>query len=67
MTRSDWNTFPDTVTTLTATDEIKDLMENFQYEKPADAPDVSAFKHKRSSEKPCDIPHNGKAESGAGT
>ena len=50
MTRSDWNTFPDTVTTLTATDEIKDLMENFQYEKPADAPDVSAFKHKQEND-----------------
>ena len=49
LTRSDWNTFPDTVTTLTATDEIKDLMENFQYEKPADAPDVSAFKHKQEN------------------
>lgn len=49
MTRSDWNTFPDTVTTLTATDEIKDLMENFQYEKPADAPDVSVFKHRQDN------------------
>ena len=49
MTRSDWNTFPDTVTTLTATDEIKDLMENFQYEKPADAPDISVYKHKQEN------------------
>ena len=49
MTRADWNTFPDTVTTLTATDEIKDLMENFQYEKPADAPDISTFKHKQDN------------------
>lgn len=49
MTRSDWNTFPETVSTLTATDEIKDLMENYQYEKPADAPDVSTFKHKQEN------------------
>ena len=49
LTRSDWNTFPETVTTLTATDEIKDLMENFQYEKPADAPDISTFKFKQDN------------------
>ena len=49
MTRADWNTFPDAVVTLTANDEIKDLMENFQYEKPADAPDISAFKHKQEN------------------
>ncbi len=49
MTRADWNTFPDTVTTLTATAEIQDLMENYQYEKPADAPDISAFQHKQDN------------------
>ena len=49
MTRADWNTFPETVTTLTATAEIQNLMENFQYEKPADAPDISTFKHKQDN------------------
>lgn len=49
MTRSDWNTFPDTVTSLTATPEIQNLMENFQYEKPADAPDISVYKHKQQN------------------
>lgn len=49
MTRADWNTFPDTVVNLTATNEITDLMENFQYEKPADAPDISTFKHKQDN------------------
>lgn len=49
MTRSDWNTFPDTVTSLTATAEITDLMENYQYEKPADAPDISAFQYKQDN------------------
>ena len=49
LTRSDWNTFPDTVASLTATPEIQDLMENFQYEKPADAPDISEYKYKQDN------------------
>ena len=49
LTRADWNTFPDTVESLTATDEIQDLMENFQYETPADAPDVSSFLYKQDN------------------
>ena len=49
MTRADWNTFPDTVTTLEATAEIKNLMENFQYSKPADAPDISVYNYKQSN------------------
>ena len=49
MTRSDWNTFPDTVTSLTATPEIQNLMENFQYEKPADAPDISVYQYKQQN------------------
>ena len=49
LTRADWNTFPDTVETLTATAEIQDLMENFQYEKPADAPDISAYQYKQDN------------------
>lgn len=49
MTRADWNTFPDTVETLTATPEIQDLMENYQYEKPADAPDISAYNYNQDN------------------
>ena len=49
LTRADWNTFPDTVETLTATAEIQDLMENFQYAKPADAPDISAYQYKQDN------------------
>ncbi len=49
MTRADWNTFPSPVVDLTATDEIKDLMENYQYETPADAPDFNSFKHKQDN------------------
>ena len=49
LTRSDWNTFPETVTTLTATPEIQNLMENFQYEKPADAADISAYKFRQDN------------------
>lgn len=45
LTRADWNTFPQAVKDVTATAEIKDLMENSQYKKPADAPDISEFKY----------------------
>lgn len=45
LTRADWNTFPKPVKDIAATAEIKDLMENSQYEKPADAPDISEFKY----------------------
>ncbi len=45
LTRADWKTFPEAVKNVTATDEIKDLMENAQYEKPADAPSISQFKY----------------------
>ena len=38
LTRGDWNTFPKPIENFAATDEIKDLMENSQYEKPADVP-----------------------------
>ena len=43
LTRGDWNTFPEPTENFAATDEIIDLMENSQYEKPADAPDISEF------------------------
>ena len=49
LTRGDWNTFPEAVTELTATPEIQDLMENFQYVKPADAPDISVYKYKQDN------------------
>ena len=49
MTRADWNTFPDAVVNLTASAEIQDLMENYQYETPADAPDFSSFSYKEDN------------------
>lgn len=49
MTRGDWNTFPDPVLDIEATAEIKDLMENFQYEKPDDAPDYTVYKYKQEN------------------
>jgi len=49
MTRADWNTFPDAVVDISATDAIKNLMENYQYQKPEDAPDISTFKHKQDN------------------
>ncbi len=45
MTRGDWRTFPQAVKNVEATAEIKDLMENSQYEKPSDAPSISEFKY----------------------
>ncbi len=45
LTRADWNTFPQPILNVTATDEIKNLMENSQYVKPADAPDISEFNY----------------------
>ena len=45
LTRSDWRTFPEAVKNVEATDKIKDLMENSQYKKPADAPNISEFKY----------------------
>ena len=49
LTRADWNTFPDAVAALTATPEIQDLMENYQYEKPDDAPDISTYDYKQDN------------------
>lgn len=49
LTRGDWETFPEAVTELTATPEIQNLMENFQYVKPADAPDISVYKYKQEN------------------
>lgn len=46
LTRSDWKTFPKSYTGLEATDEIKHLMEDSLYVKPADAPDIKSFKQK---------------------
>ena len=43
LTRADWNTFPTGVADFASTSKIKDLMENPQYEKPANAPDISEF------------------------
>ncbi len=44
LTRRDWNTFPAPIKNIAATEEIKDLIENEQYEKPADAPNISIYK-----------------------
>lgn len=40
LTRSDWTTFPKAVENLTATDEMKALMEGYSYVKSPDAPDT---------------------------
>ena len=45
LTRADWNTFPAQIKEVAANAEMKDLMENAQYKKPADAPNISEFKY----------------------
>lgn len=49
LTRSDWKTFPKSYTNLEATAEIKHLMEDSRYVKPADAPDIKSFKQKQDN------------------
>lgn len=49
LTRSDWNTFPNSFTNIEATQEIKHLMEDSLYVKPADAPDYKSFKYKQDN------------------
>lgn len=45
LTRSDWNTYPSRYENLTATEEMKEILAGNYYQKPADAPDVTSFKH----------------------
>lgn len=45
LTRSDWNTYPEAITDLTATSEIASLMDGHLYTKPADAPNISSFSY----------------------
>ena len=40
LSRSDWNTFPESYTGLTATDAMAELMIGKTYQKPGDAPDT---------------------------
>ncbi|SDF16995.1 beta-glucosidase [Fontibacillus panacisegetis] len=43
LTRNDWNTYPKPYSDLTATDELKAVMYDQKYEKPADAPAYDSF------------------------
>ena len=43
MTRADWNTFPQSYTQVSATDEMKTILVGDTYAKPADAPDPSTM------------------------
>ncbi len=45
LTRSDWNTYPERVENIAATDEMLKLLDGHTYSKPADAPDYTEFKH----------------------
>lgn len=44
LTRGDWNTYPDPVTNVEATDLIREQMEGKWYKRPAHVPPVNAFK-----------------------
>lgn len=52
MTRSDWNTYPDRITSLTATDEMLTVIDGHSYTKPSDAPDISSFKYSQKYDTP---------------
>ena len=43
LTRSDWNTFPETYSNLEASPEMIEQMENLSYTKPANAPSYDSF------------------------
>lgn len=45
LNRDDWNTYPIRFENLTATDEMKTILSGNYYTKPADAPNVTSFKH----------------------
>jgi beta-glucosidase len=44
LTRGDWDTYPETVTSVNATDAMKTQMEGKVYTKPAGSPQVESFK-----------------------
>lgn len=45
LSRADWTTYPHRYENLTATEEMKKLLQGNYYQKPSDAPDVLSFKH----------------------
>lgn len=64
LTRDNWNTYPESIKGLTATAEISYRMEGATYAKPANAPDISGFKHSQAVTVKFvelkDIPYSGK-------
>ena len=44
LTREDWNTYPKSYTGITATNEMKTLIDGHWYEKPSDGPAYDSFK-----------------------
>lgn len=45
LTRDDWNTYPDRIENITATDEMLELLDGHTYQTPADAPSYSDFNY----------------------
>lgn len=50
LTRDDWSTYPVRYTGLSATDEMKTIIDGHTYSKPADAPEISSFKYSQKYE-----------------
>lgn len=44
LTRDDWNTYPETITDITATAEMRRLLDGKTYEKPLNSPSMEDFK-----------------------
>jgi beta-glucosidase len=52
LSRDDWNTYPSRIKDLTATDEMKTLLDGHSYTKPSDAPEISSFKYSQKYDTP---------------
>ncbi|MFA6861438.1 MAG: glycoside hydrolase family 3 C-terminal domain-containing protein [Bacilli bacterium] len=52
LTRNDWNTYPNRITGLSATDEMKTVLDGHTYTKPSDAKDINEFKYSQNYDTP---------------
>ena len=52
LTRNDWNTYPDRIVGLSATDDMKKILDGHTYTKPDDAKEVTDFKYSQKYETP---------------
>lgn len=52
LTRSNWETYPDRIESLTVNDEIKKILDGHSYTKPSDAVDVTTYRFSQKYETP---------------